>query len=281
MQIKMTRAHLVRLNKVLRLVFCLALALPASRPVYALNAPERSGYDHRIRYANYNPADVVQIDSVIGIVTHIQMEEGETYLTHAFGDANAWSFSAEKNHIFIKPKAENADTNLIVITHRRSYSFRLRYHPSRSAAAVYQLVFRYPDTHALKTQAQKATEALAQGFKVPPGGYNLAYEMSGDLDIAPINVWDNGRFTYFKFPGNRDLPAIYKVDAQASENIVNRHITGAANNIIVVETINPKWILRLGEQTLAIYNEAFNPTGIANHTGTASPAVRRIIKKQR
>ncbi|BBO60329.1 P-type conjugative transfer protein VirB9 [Mycoavidus sp. B2-EB] len=277
----MALTHLTLLHKVLRLTFYLALALLSNQSIYALSAPERSSYDHRIRYTNYNPADVVQIDSVIGIATHIMLEEGETYLTHAFGDASAWSFVAEKNHIFIKPKAENADTNLILITNRRSYNFRLSYQPSRSAAAVYQLVFRYPDTATLKLQAQQETLALAQSFKVPPGGYNLAYEMSGDLEIAPINVWDNGRFTYFKFPGNRDLPAIYKVDTQADESIVNRHIKGSANHLIVVETVNPKWILRLGEQTLAIYNEAFNPSGIANQTGTASPAVRRIIKEPR
>lgn len=60
-----------------------------------------------------------------------------------------------------------------------------------------------------------------------------------------MNVWDNGEFTFFKFPGNRDVPAIYMVDADGKESIVNRNTTGAANDVVVVQKINPKFYLRL------------------------------------
>ena len=74
----------------------------------ALHHPTKSCLDGRIRYTPYNAHDVVQLNTVIGIATHVVLEEGEQYMTHAFGDANAYAFAVEKNHLFLKPKAENA-----------------------------------------------------------------------------------------------------------------------------------------------------------------------------
>ena len=98
-------------------------------PIVALHHPTKSSFDSRIRYTPYNAHDVVQLNTVIGIATHVVLEEGEQYMTHAFGDANAYAFAVEKNHLFLKPKAENADTNLAVVTDRRSYHFRLTFQP--------------------------------------------------------------------------------------------------------------------------------------------------------
>lgn len=38
-------------------------------------------------------------------------------------------------------------------------------------------------------------------------------------DIAPINIWDDGTFTYFKFGANTDIPAIYYVDENGRKSI--------------------------------------------------------------
>ena len=117
----------------------LALALLAAMialPAQALDEPRSSKFDNRIRYTIYNPRDVVQLDAVIGIATHIVLEEGERYVTHAFGDAQAWSFAVEGHHVFIKPRADNAETNLTIVTDRRAYYFKLRYWPTRRANAV-------------------------------------------------------------------------------------------------------------------------------------------------
>lgn len=244
----------------------------------ALDEPRSSRFDNRIRYTVYNPRDVVQLDAVIGIATHIVLEEGERYVTHAFGDAQAWSFAVEGHHVFIKPRAENAETNLTIVTDRRTYYFKLRYWPTRRANAVYGLSFTYPDTEARKAQELARTAAVNEGFGAKRQGYNLNYTMSGDLDLAPVNAWDNNEATYMKFPGNRDIPAIYMVDADGNESIVNRTTIGEASDIVVLHKVNAKWILRLGDRALAVWNEAYDPNGVRNTTGTASPAVKRVIK---
>ena len=92
---------------------------------WGLDATEGSRFDRRIRYVTYNPDDVVALEAVVGVVTHIVLEPGETYVTHAFGDGKAWDFAVKGNHYFLKAVAENADSNLTIVTDRRSYHLSL------------------------------------------------------------------------------------------------------------------------------------------------------------
>ena len=244
----------------------------------ALDVPEKTAFDVRIRYVNYNLKDVVQVDTVVGITTHIAIEEGEQYLTHAFGDPKAWEFTYKANHYFIRPIAQFADSNLTLVTDRRTYYFKLNYHDSRSAPTMYGVTFTYPDTKETRAQVIEKKAEVERGFGMQRTPSNLAYSMAGDFDIAPVNAWDNNEFTYFKFPGNRDVPGIYMVDVDGNESIVNRTTEGNANEIVVVHKVGAKWILRLGSRALAVYNDAFDANGVANSTGTISPVVKRVIK---
>lgn len=246
-------------------------------PVQALKTPSNSQYDHRIRYVAYNTDDVIQIETVLGVATHIILEEGERYITHAFGDSEAYAFAHKGRHIFIKPKAELANTNLIVVTDKRSYKFRLQFRNDR-AGATYELAFHYPDSNTKDVDENSQRLAIERGFHQGAKGYNLRYTMSGNQDIAPINAWDNGRVTYFKFSANMDMPSIYVVDAEGNESLIPRTIVGSSNDIIAVHKVNPKWLIRLGKRALAVFNEAYDPNGIPNTTGTVSSMVHRINK---
>lgn len=243
----------------------------------AIKLPAPSAYDPRVREINYNARDVVQLNAVVGVATHIVLEEAEEYITHAFGDALAWEFANVDHHYFIKPKEQNADSNLTIVTNKRIYYFRLNYYDNKESKAMYGVSFTYPDS--LKEQKQKEIKDKAFQQNVSRAGYNLAYTMAGDLEIAPINVWDNNEFTYFKFPGNRDLPGIYMVDFNGDESIANRNSFGAANDIVIVHKVNHKWILRLGNRALAIYNEDYDAIGVSNTSKTASPIIKRVIKE--
>src|ERR687887_2927512 len=108
------------------------------------------GPDRRIRYVTYDPDDVVEIDAVAGVVTHIVLEPGESYVTHAFGDGKAWDFAVKANHCFLKAVATNADSNLTIVTDRRSYHFSLKLLTAPGAAPTFEIAFRYPDTQARK-----------------------------------------------------------------------------------------------------------------------------------
>ena len=96
------------INSVFKVLVVSFLSLGVSAKVQALNQPQKSLYDGRIRTITYNPDDVVQLDTLAGITTHMMLEPGETYITHAFGDSEAYAFAVNQHHLFLKPKAEQA-----------------------------------------------------------------------------------------------------------------------------------------------------------------------------
>lgn len=257
------------------LALFLCLAIPAS--ALALETPRSSRLDHRVRYVNYNDANVIQLNAVIGVATHIVLEPGEKYVYHVFGDSQAYAFTYKNNHLFFKPTAEDANTNLIVVTDRRDYSFRLSYSDNRNSAALYKLVVRYPEVQARQRAQAAQKAAIERSLQAVSANMNWqAYTRSGDAAIAPVHAWDDGRQTWLQFAPQADIPTVYRVTPDGQEVITNHHM--ADERTMVLHRTSALWHLRLGDQVLAIHNGAYGTTPVPAHTGTASPAVRRSIK---
>lgn len=247
----------------------------SSLNVMAESVPVSRGVDSRIQAINYNPNDVVKIYAKAGVATHIILNSDETYQTHAFGDSDAWLFNNVGNHIFIKPKVENGSTNLAIVTDRRVYNFFVQY----SKKETFQVKFTYPEEIAERNR-QKDAQIMLASFKTRFEGkrINLAYKMKGSPVIAPINVWDDGTFTYFKFGNNTDLPAIYALGKEDKESLYNRTVFGQTNNVVMVHGVSPKWRLRIGAYALDVINDALNQEGNDMSSGTVSDEIERIIK---
>ena len=255
----------------------------------ALDIPVGSAYDSRIKTIMYNAEDVTQIDSVIGVQTHIILDPGETYVTHAFGDSDSWAFSHEGNHYFIKPKAENGDTNLTIVTNKRTYNFDVRYHFEEYLKGskgkrtfdnkmTFQVQFKYPEVEAEKQRKLADENKRNQEFgKLLAKGVNLKYSYNGEKSLIPLNVWDSEGFTYFKFAVGQDLPNIYAVDALGNESIPPRHQEGRFSEIIVLHKVSHEWRIRLGTAVTGVYNDndgsipLYLPT-----TGTVSEKYKRV-----
>jgi type IV secretion system protein VirB9 len=231
--------------------------------------------DGRIRYVDYDPDEVVTIEAAVGIVVHVVLEPGETYVAHAFGDGKAWDFAFRQNHLFLKAVATEADSNLTVVTDRRSYHFAVKLLTDEKAP-TYELVFRYRHARAGRRGLPR-DPGLDEAFERAPRRANLSYSMSGDEDIAPTNCWDDGQFTSFKFGANADLPAIYTVDPDGKESVVNQHSAGASNEIVVMDKVASRWVLRLGNRALAIWNDGFGVDGRRNESRTSVDDVRRVL----
>lgn len=285
-----------------KLIIVLALGLVGvGNAAYAVENPVGSPADYRIKHVAYNEQDVVRLDAVIGLATHIIVQPDEEYVTHAFGDPGGWEFAHKQNHYFVKAKAQNSDTNLVIVTNKHSYNFVLHFignvssrdgdgkvvvreikQPWSVRNATLQVEFSYPREEA-EASAAAARKANANRLFDGRGGQNnLNYTMSAgpkDQEITPVNVWDDGRFTYFKFAPNVDLPEIYKVLSDGSETLVNRHMLNEnGSRVIVAEAVFAKFRIRLGDEVVGVYNESFDPAGVPNTTGTSTPAVHRIIR---
>ena len=258
---------------------CLPLLLGAAlvcSTASALEIPKSSPADHRVRYATYDPANVIQLDAVIGVATSIELEKNESYVYHVFGDSAAYAFTYKDNHLFFKPIAEQANTNLIVVTDKRSYAFRLTFSEREKARALYKLVMRYPQSQADAAMQAREQHAIRTAFSESSAPINWqGYMKSGDLDLAPVHAWDNGQQTWLQFSSESDIPTAYRVSPDGQEVITNFHMAG--ENTMVLHRTAPRWHLRLGDQVVAIYNEDFGKTVDAVTTGTISPNVVRVV----
>jgi type IV secretion system protein VirB9 len=222
-------------------------------------------------------------------------------LTHTFGGEDLWELSNKDNNIFVRPINALSDTNLTLITNLRTYYLILHYiggTPTKDEAgkttekfietpwsvrqATVGLIYKYPfeemEAANKLVEQRRVRDALeAQDTKSPK---NIDYKMSDDpgiADITPMNIWDNHRFTSFKFPENADLPVVTVIGPDRKEQVVNTHVEGPNRNIIVAEMTAREWRIRLGDKVIGVVNGAYNPSLGANPNGTVAPEVKRVL----
>jgi type IV secretion system protein VirB9 len=221
-----------------------------------------------------------------GFVTQIDFGKGEaieslgatSQAAALTGDADGWIVVGRKGdrHLYLKPKSEAYPSNLLVVTNRYNYAFELRILPDESRSdGVWRLSFRYPNDGLSNAEVRANQVAYALGS--PTEKRNLKYRIElirGNGDILPKKAWDDGRFTYIAMGNNHEIPAAFKLDGNDGESTVNLHTEG---QLLVIHEVARRFLLRLDKQEVGIWNEAFDPDGMANTTGTASSEVVREV----
>ena len=96
--------------------------------------------------------------------------------------------------------------------------------------------------------------------------------VQGDVQLQPSEVSDNGRFTLLRFPGAQAIPALFEVGNDGSERLIPYDVRG---EFVVIHGTARGLRLRRGAAVLCIFNDAYDPRGVAAAGGTASPAVER------
>jgi P-type conjugative transfer protein VirB9 len=277
--------------------------LVATGNAIALDVPEGSSADGRVKQIAYNEHDVVAVYSYPGIATQVVLGDGEGVLDMATGFSDGWELVSRRNIIYIKPKSLEVqgdastgssfvepepgkwDTNLIVTTARRTYVFQLFLLASRTASKkleydprmAFRIQFTYPQAVAAQVAAAQARAVTADRLTAANPVRNLNYTMKAarkSAAIAPTAAYDDGRFTYLEFPPNGELPNVYLVDEDKRESLVNTHMSG---DTLVIHRVAPKLMLRLGKQAVVVFNESYDPAGVASASGTTVPGVKRVL----
>jgi type IV secretory pathway VirB9-like protein len=96
--------------------------------------------------------------------------------------------------------------------------------------------------------------AMAPAVPVYPN-YNYTY--SGADELAPLQVYDDGKYTYLKYRDwNQPPPSVYVVDAAGREAQVGFSVKG---DFMFIEAVAPEMLLRSASGAIRIYNEMLNP----------------------
>jgi type IV secretion system protein VirB9 len=107
------------------------------------------------------------------------------------------------------------------------------------------------------------------------GDRNWHYIAQGDRSLLPLEVFDNGYSTVFRFPGNVRIPSVFVINPDGKEATPNYAVKG---DLVQVDSVARGWRLRDGQTVLAVWNRAFDPVGKNPETQTTSPNVQRVIK---
>lgn len=227
-----------------RLFILLITLLPGLASAEAI--PRVGPNDNRVRLATYQESQVYRLSVSLTHVTTVEFGNGESIRSIIAGDTEGFEIDGVPGGqaFAIKPVARAVHTNVTVYTNRRSYYFNVQ---EVRNPTFYVVQFRYPD------DAARPTRAIAA--QAP----NYNYGASARTDFTPTRIWDDGTFTYFEFPRNAPVPAIFRY-ANGRERTVNTQAT--KDGMIRVSGVNRQWVLRIGEEVLCI--EATPPAGVGS-----------------
>ena len=242
------------LLNLLTILFFYSYLLPSNGRSAQL--PRYLGSERKLRSYIYNPNELYRYFGHYTYQGFIEFSAGETISTISMGNPTLWLVETLDNRIFLKPVGEdNSETNMTVLTNKRVYHFELVAKEAKGLGdkdLIFVVKFAYPDDK---------DKNLVEFAKTPPSdepdmrdlsSYNFNYQYTGEKTIAPSKVFDDGVFTYFQFNSrNSEVPAIYSVDSEGFESLINYRITGT---YMVVEKVAPQYSLRNGSDIVCVYN---------------------------
>ena len=272
-------------------------------------AAHANGPDPRLREVVYDAHAVVTVPVKRGIVSLIALDPDETITDVAAGlggdcakPDSAWCIAAQPGgrNLFVKAKS-NADAanNLVVVTDRRTHTFQFIVLPDGDPRApVYRLTVKAPappppvqprprvaaptpepPRERIKQPSQaSAADIVAGRLQAGPNVLNTDYSIAEgehSQDIVPSLVFDDGRFTYFRFPGNREVPAVFHVLGDGGETLVNARME---DDLLVVDRVSRRLMLRAGAAVVGVWNDAFDIDGVPPTGGTTVSGVQRTLR---
>lgn len=301
----------------MKIIFLVLIFGFTSFSALSAELPSPSQNDPRVRYITYKKDEVTVITVRRGTVTRIVLGDDEKILkdnaaTGFPSDCSKaeqeWCVRADvgSNQIWLKPKDNATYNNLELKTDKRDYSFDFRILadapkaldkkvPAREVLAsepMFRVIFRYPIQAPLLPASFFSNQSIAPPVNpnavlterlavASPKPVNWKYSMQvlkGAEDIAPSMVFDDGRFTYFRFPANREWPTIFYISPSGEEVRINFHVDDKDEELAVVQRMGRRFVLRVGSAVVGVWNDAFDPNGIAPKDGVTVDGVVRVIR---
>ncbi len=290
------------------LALLLLSAVTLSPPARAEQEPVPSRQDSRMRYIAYDPNQVVHLSTAVGATLVVGFDQKETVTAVAVTDSKDLKAMPKGSYLFFKSQTVLPVQPVIVLTsleggQTRRYVFEITTLDGSTLTAdtpgiYYSVQFTYPNEAAARRRAAAAVQAAAdraaaqareaqlqlalahaqmeQRARDPfSGDRNWHYIAQGDRSILPLEVFDNGFSTVFRFPGNVRIPSVFVIDPDGKEATANYSVKG---DLVQVDAVARGWRLRDGQTVLCIWNRAFNAVGQNPETGTTSPNVQRVVK---
>ena len=191
----------------------LILFLMACTPLSAQVRPIPGTGDPRLQTIDYNPDQIVQLGIASGYQLMVSFAPGERIETIAVGDSSGWQVTTNKrsDYLFIKTLGDGRTTNMTVVTDARIYMFELIPTTPYGADQAFSLRFTYPeDEMAVKAKIENVA--------------SYRYRISGARALRPSKVVQDGPNIIVEWPDAVALPAIFRIEEDGNETLVNSEI---------------------------------------------------------
>lgn len=227
------------------------------RNIFSKEAPKGN-----IVIYQYSQETSYAVNLKTGVATVINLPENEKITFFSTGDSKLFQIKYDKeipNFISITTLLNNVESNLVVKTDIGTiYNFYLSSNIDDEAEKPNFTVYVIKD----KDQEEAVREKILLRDLQENNDYikkvksldklNTSYRIKGDKDIAPIFVYDDGKWTYFDFGKNfvsDRLPNAYKI-VDEFDSVVNTRVVG---NLLVAQSLSiDGWTLKNGEKFVCI-----------------------------
>ena len=211
------------------------LALAWTNMALAAVTPQPGSGDSHVQSTPYDPQQVVVLKVAPGYALTVEFSSNERVENIAIGNGTSWQITPNKlgDRVFIKSTGAPSVTNLTIVTGERTYLFELNPVYTVDPSIPYFLRFTYPPRQETAELDSSQTQRS-----------NFTYRFSGAKDLRPADMWDDGKSTYITWGPKTPLAAIYKIDAEGHEALING---GFRDGRFVVDDIASSFVFRLGE----------------------------------
>ncbi|MDM8335618.1 P-type conjugative transfer protein VirB9 [Wolbachia pipientis] len=263
-----------------RILLVLALLISCGLSA-SVNYYKPISVDSRIKTFVYNPNEVFTVVFSQGYYSYIEFAEGEKVKNIAVGDASSWKISPYDNKLLIMPFEVSSRTNMIITTtKKRNYIFdlisrpnydrypgtdaeKIRHDYSAEKDISYVVRFYYPqeedefdidlDEISMPTQMQYVVEQPEEVIQENDTKYNYTYIDEGsNADIIPVELFDDGYLTYFKFKDGSKIPKIFT--EQGKTKLPCKRLL--FDDYVVIKGVHKKLFMRYENDEVEIINRS-------------------------
>jgi type IV secretion system protein VirB9 len=245
--------------------------------------PTRAGYINAIQVYPWTEGALYRLYTSPEKVSTIVLQPAEELIDVSTGDTVRWVIAdtisgqggTRRVHILVKPTLPDIQTNLVVLTDRRTYHLEL---VSTKQTYMASISWTYPTDslvalHKQNQAAQEAAERVAdRGVRLD--SLNFRYRIEGDdPPWRPLRAFDDGHKVFIQMPSGisqGEAPPLFVAGSDGRPNLVNYRVRGS---YYIVDRMFGAAELRLGEnpqRTVRIIRTDARPVSQIFSTGRAS-----------
>ena len=201
--------------------------------------PTRAGYINAIQVYPWTEGALYRLYTSPEKVSAIVLQPAEELIDVSTGDTVRWVIadtisgqgSTRRVHILVKPTLPDIQTNLVVLTDRRTYHLEL---VSTKQTYMASISWTYPTDSLValhkQNQAAQETEQRVADRGVRLDSLNFRYRIEGDdPPWRPLRAFDDGHKVFIQMPSGisqGEAPPLFIAGADGRPNLVNYRVRG-------------------------------------------------------